>query len=131
MDDRQFAEQVFLSDNTKTVLSEILAALKNLAEEGEEYTIFIDKMGLSAAERQDIRDIIGVGGVRINYDSTSQPVEWLESATSGIWFGVFYDQNRNPMMETIEICRFPQIAAAQAEDIKNGCAELSEKLGRK
>lgn len=117
-----------LAIGAKTVLNEILEALKRLRDSGEEYTIFIDKTGLSQDERQAVKDYLGTGGIKINYHSTDEPVEWLESGISGIWFGVFYNQNQKPLVETIEICRFPQVASAQTADIALGYTELSEKL---
>lgn len=131
MDNKQTDGQNIFTPKAATVLNEILAALNRLAATGEEYTIFIDKMGLDIEDRQIIREFLGVGGIKINYDATSQPVQWLESGISGVWFGVFYDANQKPLMETIEVCRFPQVAAAQQDDIKSGIALMSEKLGVK
>jgi len=133
MDSKKINKSI-LTPKAAAILTEISEALdrlaKSLAEGGaeQEHTIFIDKIGLDHDDRQAIRDYLGVGGVKINYDATVEPVEWTESAISGIWFGVFYDQNRKPIVETIEICRFPQVASAQEDDIKIGYVALAEKL---
>jgi len=51
----------------------------------------------------------------------------MESGIPGIWYGVFYDQTNNPILETIEIGKFPEVASSQVEDIYRGLKTL--KLG--
>ncbi|BBB92749.1 MAG TPA: hydrogenase expression/formation C-terminal domain-containing protein [Methylomusa anaerophila] len=118
-----------VSNNCKAVLVEIAAALERLLNEnGEDHTIFIDKMGLTQEERQAIKNLLGTGDVRIHFEGTAEPAEWLESGIAGVWFGVYYDPNRRPLLETIEICRFPQVAAAQKSDISAARERLKTNL---
>ena len=116
------------SEKTKAVLAEIVAALERYAADGTGWTIYIDKMGLAQDERQAIRDCLGPGGVRISIENSAEPAEWLESGVAGVWYGVFYDQSRRPLLETIEVGGFPAIAAAQPEDIATGLAALRQQL---
>ena len=117
-----------VSAKALAVLTEIAAALERLSAAGEDWTIFINKMALSQTERQEIRDCLGQGAVGIKLENTDEPAEWLESGTSGVWYGVFYDQSRNPTLETIEVAWFPRVAAAQPEDLKQGLANLTGRL---
>jgi len=120
-----------LSPAALAVLEEINQALTNFIQHQQEWTIFSDKMALSLEDRQMIRDFLGQGSVRIDLKDTAEPAEWLESGTSGVWFGVFYDQNHKPVLETIEICAFPQVAGAQIEDIQQDQKSLAERLSSK
>ena len=117
-----------LSPAALAVLEEINQALTNFIQHRQEWTIFSDKMALSVEERQMIRDFLGEGSIKIELNDTAEPAEWLESGTSGVWFGVFYDQNHKPVLETIEICAFPHVAGAQTEDILQDQKFLAERL---
>jgi hydrogenase-1 operon protein HyaF len=117
-----------LTTAVQAVLEEINQALMNFIHSGQEWTIFSDKMALSPEERQMIHDFLGQGSVKIELKDTAEPAEWLESGISGVWFGVFYDQNHKPVLETIEICAFPQVAAAHREDIVRDQNFLAERL---
>lgn len=108
----------------KAILAEIQSALENLAKSGETHTLFINKMGLNQQDREAIHEYLGQGSVRIKLENTDEPAEWLESGVCGVWLGVFLDHNDRPLLETIEITRFPSIAAAQIEDIQSGAAQL-------
>jgi hydrogenase-1 operon protein HyaF len=116
------------TDKAGAVLAEIAAAVEHYAAGGGGRTIYINKMGLTQDERQAIRDCLGQGGIRINLENSAEPAEWLESGVAGVWYGVFYDQDRRPLLETIEIGGFPVVAAAQPEDVADGLAILRERL---
>lgn len=116
------------TDRTKAVLAEIAAALERFAAGGAGWTIFVDKMGLTQPEREAIRDFLGQGAIRIALENSAEPAEWLESGVCGVWYGVFFDQSRRPLLETIEVCGFPAIAAAQIEDVREGGAAMRRRL---
>jgi hypothetical protein len=120
-------EIVNLSSKTKAILYEIHGALQRFINTGEIRSIFINKMSLAPEERQEIRDFLGQGSIKIILSDSAEPAEWMESGISGIWYGVFYDQANNPILETIEIGKFPQVASSQVEDINRGLKTL--KLG--
>lgn len=122
MDDNQLPEKV------KAVLVEVKDALSRFSQTGESWTIFIDKMALTFEERQAIQDFLGKGTVTVKFNDQSEPVEWLESGIAGVWYGVFYNTNANPILETIEISAFPELAAAQNEDVSSGINLITEKL---
>ena len=121
-------DELIITPHVKAVLVEISEALQRFSKTGETWSIFTNKMSLSPEERQEIRDFLGLGSVTIKLSGSDEPAEWLESGTAGIWYGVFYDQSNNPILETIEIGKFPQVPAAQIEDVKGNLAILKERL---
>ncbi len=120
-------ETVNVSPKAKAILYEIHGALQRFINTGEVWSIFINKMSLAPEERQEIHDFLGQGSIKIALSDSAEPAEWMESGTSGIWYGVFYDQTNNPILETIEIGKFPEVASSQVEDINRGLKTL--KLG--
>lgn len=117
-----------LSAKAKAVLVEIKEALVRFSDTGETWTVFIDKMALSFEERQAIRDFLGEGSVSIKFNDAAEPVEWLESGFDGIWYGVFYNEKGNPVLETIEVGAYPKLVVAQPEDTGDSAKSISEKL---
>lgn len=120
-------ETVNVSPKAKAILYEIHGALQRFINTGEIWSIFINKMSLAPEERQEIRDFLGEGSIKITLSDSAEPAEWMESGTPGIWYGVFYDQTNNPILETIEIGKFPEVASSQVDDINRGLKTL--KLG--
>lgn len=118
------------SDKVKAILEEIIVALNQLIATGQSTTIFTNKMSLTQDERQFLRDYLGEGSVSIKMSNTDELAEWLESGTSGIWYGVFYNPKRDPILETIEIAFFPEVASAYNEDIENASCGLRQKLNQ-
>lgn len=117
-----------LSEKARAVLNEVYIALERLSNTGEGWTIFTNKMALTQEERQGIRDYLGQGTIRIQLEGSHEPAEWIESGVSGIWYGVFYDQAHNPILETLEVGFFPQVPSVQVEDLKLGLVELNKRL---
>jgi len=117
-----------LSLSAKSVLFEISEALQRFTESGQGWILFSNKMSLTAEERQEIRDFLGQGSVSIKLTDSDEPAEWMESGISGVWYGVFYDQAHNPILETIEIGKFPQVASAQLEDVNANLQILRQRL---
>ncbi|WP_041434104.1 hydrogenase expression/formation protein [Thermocrinis albus] len=114
--------------NAPYLLKEILDALKDLVEKGEEHTIYINKIPITEEDRIAILDVLGEGQITIRMESTTYPVEWRETGISGVWIGVFFDREKKPILETIEVTTFPKLAAAQKEDILESIRKLEERL---
>lgn len=121
-------EDVVLAPNTKVILFELYGALQRFVETGETWSIFINKMSLTIEERQAIRDFLGRGSITVHLSDSAEPAEWIESGVTGIWYGVFYDHTKNPVLETIEIGKFPQVASSQGEDVNCGLEALKRRL---
>jgi len=114
--------------NALPILTEILQALRDFYEKGEEHTIYINKIPITPEDRELILDTLGEGNVRISYIAKTQPAEWRETGIYGVWIGVIYDRDRKPILETIEITDYPKLAAAQMEDIRQSIELLENRL---
>ncbi len=114
--------------NAIPILNEIYENLKEFYETGKKYTIFTNKIPLSDEDRKFLNDVLGEGQVKIKIESDFQPAEWKETKIYGVWVGIIYDKNKNPMAETIEITDFPELAKSQKEDIEDSIKELEEVL---
>ena len=114
--------------NAPALLMELLQALKDLHEKGEEHIIYINKLPLSEEDREVLLDILGDGQVKIKVETNTQRVEWRETGISGIWIGVFYDREDKPLLETLEVCYFPSLAKAQREDVEEGILRLKGRI---
>ncbi len=114
--------------NAVPILTEILQALKDFYEKGEEHVIYINKIPITPEDREVILDVLGEGSVKIQYESKTQPAEWRETGIYGVWIGIIYDREKKPMLETIEITDFPRLAASQKEDIGEAIKILEERL---
>lgn len=119
-----------LSSAVKAVVVEIKEALIRFQATGENWTLFIDKMGLALEERQALQGYLGQGGIRIMLEDSAEPAEWQESGVSGVWYGVFYNKTREPILETIEIAAFPQVAMAQPEDVQQGIEKIQKSINQ-
>ena len=114
--------------NAVPILQEVLHALKDFLETGKEHVIYVNKMPITPEDREAILDVLGRGQVRITYSSKTQPAEWWETGIYGVWVGVFYNRDKKPVLETIEITDFPRLAAAQKEDIRESIKVLEERI---
>ena len=114
--------------NAVPILQEVLHALKEFLETGKEHVIYVNKMPITPEDREAILDVLGRGQVRITYSSKTQPAEWWETGIYGVWVGVFYNRDKKPVLETIEITDFPRLAAAQREDIEESSRVLEERI---
>ncbi len=116
--------------NAVPILYEIYENLKEFLKTGKRYTIYTNKIPLTEEDRQFLNEVLGEGNVKIKIDSKLQPAEWRETGISGVWIGIIYDNNKNPVLETIEITDFPELAKSQREDIEISVKELENVLSK-
>ena len=116
--------------NAVPILYEIYENLKEFLKTGKRYTIYTNKIPLTEEDRQFLNEVLGEGDVKIKIDSKLQPAEWRETGISGVWIGIIYDKNKNPVLETIEITDFPELAKSQREDIEISVKELENVLSK-
>ncbi|HIQ49346.1 MAG TPA: hydrogenase expression/formation protein [Aquifex aeolicus] len=114
--------------NAIPILKEILQALKDLYEKGEEHIIYINKLPITPEDRELLLDVLREGQVKITYFSKTQPAEWKETGIYGVWIGVIKNRDNKPVLETIEITFFPKLASAQREDVAESIKYLEEKI---
>lgn len=110
--------------NVQAILLELYSALKKLKTTGETYTIYTANTGLTEEEQVEVLETLGRGKVTITFTETDQPASWYESAFSGIWIGEYNNARDEVMAYTIEVARYPMIAAAFDEDIEAAAVEL-------
>lgn len=120
-----------VQDKIKAVVNEIGTALENLHKSGQGRTLFTNRMGLTNEEQETLRDLLGRGDITIKLNNTAEPAEWQESGISGVWYGVFYDQGGNSLLETLEISFFPEVAASQPEDLVEGIDKLKKRVANR
>ncbi len=106
-----------MSDSVKAILLELKRALENLKEENQGYTIYVENTGLMEEEQVALLETLGRGHISIDFHETDQPVEWYESAISGVWIGTYRNGRNDAIVHTIEVARYPQIAQAFDEDL--------------
>lgn len=114
--------------NAPALLNEILLALKDLYEKGEEHIIYTSKLPITEEDRIAILDTLGEGQVKITLQAKGQRIEWRETGIYGVWIGVFFDRDNKPLLETIEITYFPKLASAQKEDVMETIKILEGRL---
>nr|WP_320145428.1 hydrogenase expression/formation C-terminal domain-containing protein [uncultured Anaeromusa sp.] len=110
-------DQMAWTPLAKAVLEEVRQAYAALQEHGQGHTLFLDKIPLTAEERQAISDFLGQGKLTIKLEDALEPVQWRETAFSGIWQGVYCNLQDTPVLETLEIAWYPELASAQREDV--------------
>ena len=111
--------------NVRAVLNELRLALKNLRENGETYSIYIEKTGLTEEEQVEVLETLGRGHITINFNETDQPVEWYESQFSGIWVGTYKNGRDDSILHTIEVARYPEVVGAFDEDMVTAEEDLT------
>lgn len=110
------------------VLEEVYNALQVFHRTGREWLIFLNKLPLTPDDRRIIDEVLGRGEVVVTSDTGMQPARWHESSISGVWLGTMLDAAGQPVLETVEIGRFPQLAAAQPQDVAHGVTDLRRRL---
>lgn len=114
--------------NAPALLKEVLVALKDLYEKGEEHIIYTSKLPITEEDRMAILDTLGEGQVKITLQAKGQRIEWRETGIYGVWIGVFFDRDNKPLLETLEMTYFPRLASAQREDVAESIKVLEDRL---
>lgn len=110
------------------VLEEVYNALQNFRQTGRAWLLFLNKLPLTPDDWRVIDEVLGRGSMTIISDTGLQPARWHESSISGVWRGTMFDQFGRPTIETVEVGSFPQLAAAQPEDVAAGLSHLRHRL---
>lgn len=113
-------------NNVQAVLKELRHALQNLKDNGQNYSLYIEKTGLTDEEQVEVLETLGKGSIEIDFTETEQPVSWYETQFSGIWVGTFKNHRDQNMLHTVEVCRYPELAGAYEEDMETALEELDD-----
>lgn len=123
------AESGVLGGGLRAVLSEILAMLGKLAEQGEGGQIDLKSLPMAPGEYERLRGALGEGEAEVTLDLTGA-THCRETAFPGVW----WIRHRNPsgevVAEFIEVATVPEILVPEADEIRKGISELSDELGR-
>jgi hydrogenase-1 operon protein HyaF len=109
------------------LLSEILATLERLAEEGESGSVDLRSLPLSDADRLELADALGSGEVRASVTCTAT-TEVSETAFAGVWWVRLLGEDGRVNAEHIEIARVPEILLAHPADIVAASRKLAAAL---
>jgi len=113
--------------NVLPLLHEIRHALRRLADGGDGTIIDLQSLPLAPGEDKRIEEALGRGEVAIEIDALG-PSSIQETVYPGVWLVTHRNTDEEVVARFIEVARIPQLAAAQAADIRTGLDELEETL---
>jgi hydrogenase-1 operon protein HyaF len=113
--------------NVLPLLHEIRHALRRLADGGDGTIIDLQSLPLAPGEEKRIEKALGRGEVAIEIDALG-PSSIQETVYPGVWLVTHRNTDEEVVARFIEVARIPQLAAAQAADIRTGLDELEETL---
>jgi len=121
------AADAFLTHNLEPLLYEIRHGLARLLESGETTSIDLRGIPLAPAEEERMLDELGNGEVQARLSALG-PSEIIETRFPGVWRVTHYSSEHEVIGKLIEVCIVPHILTAQAEDIRQGLAQLTARL---
>jgi hydrogenase-1 operon protein HyaF len=115
--------------NVLAIVHEIEALLAVLVETGSTASIDLRALPMSPAERERLREFLGVGEVVANIEALG-PTEVCETATPGIWWVHHRNVGGQTTAEFIEVTFLPEILRTDPVDARAGLARLRERLAQ-
>ena len=112
------------------LLHEITAMLETLIASGESNSMDLRRAPLDAAERRELRSLLGRGDVSATIDLLG-PTEVYETATAGIWWVTHLNPAGDAIGEFIEVARIPELLESQSADMQSGLKKLRTKLSER
>jgi hydrogenase-1 operon protein HyaF len=110
------------------VLRELSRLLTRLATEPNfSDAIDLNSLPMGEAERDRLRDRLGVGEVRAAIDAAG-PSQIVETAYSGVWWVRHGDSNGDAVLEQIVVARVPALLLAHPSGIHDAGVRLSAEL---
>ncbi|MGD8617593.1 MAG: hydrogenase expression/formation C-terminal domain-containing protein [Gammaproteobacteria bacterium] len=116
-----------LTHNVTPLLHEIRHGLARLLENGAATTIDLRGIPMAPGEEERIIRELGTGEVQARLSALG-PSEIMETRFPGVWLVTHYNGENEVIGKFIEVCDMPQILKAQAEDIREGLAQLTAQL---
>jgi len=116
-----------LTHNVVPLLHEIRHALARLLATGAATTIDLRSIPMAPGEEERIIRELGTGEVQARMSALG-PSEIIETRFPGVWLVTHYNSENAVIGKFIEVCDTPQILKAQAEDIREGLAQLTAQL---
>lgn len=108
--------EAVLTDLSRSVLTEIAAALSAFCRTGEPAAIDLRSLPLSGPDRAALDSTLGRGGVEAVASAGGESEVW-ETAYSGVWWTRHFDGAGRVVAERIEITAIPDILPSHGADI--------------
>jgi hydrogenase-1 operon protein HyaF len=116
-----------LTFNVEPLLHEIRHGLTRLLDSAVATTIDLRSIPLAPGEEARILRELGTGEVQARMSALG-PSDIMETQFPGVWLVTHYNSENEVVGKFIEVCEMPQILKAQAEDIRDGLAQLTARL---
>jgi hydrogenase-1 operon protein HyaF len=116
-----------LTFNVEPLLHEIRHGLARLLERDAATTIDLRGIPLAPGEEERIISELGTGEVQARMSALG-PSEIMETRYPGVWLVTHYNSENEVIGKFIEVCDIPQILKAQADDVREGLAQLAARL---
>jgi hydrogenase-1 operon protein HyaF len=116
-----------LTHNVVPLLHEIRHGLARLLENGAATAIDLRGIPMAPGEEERIIRELGTGEVQACLSALG-PSEIMETRFPGVWLVTHYNGDNEVIGKFIEVCDMPQILKAQADDIREGLAQLTAQL---
>jgi hydrogenase-1 operon protein HyaF len=113
--------------NVIPLLHQIRHALRQLLETGNETIIDLRSLPLGPGEEDRLAMMLGQGEVQVRLSALG-PSEIIETRYPGVWRVTHHNSDEEIIGKFIEVCEFPHLCMAQAEDIRAGLQRLEEQL---
>lgn len=110
-----------------SVLSEVHTLLKRFAETGESGAVDLRGLPLTAADRDQLEELLGRGEVRCTLSLMGRSEVW-ETAFPGVWWVRHLGAEDTVSSEILEITNVPDILLAHPEDITAAAIRLESRL---
>ncbi len=113
--------------NVVPLLHQVRHALRQLLEQGEVTIIDLRSLPMGPGEEEQLLAALGQGEVQVRLSALG-PSEIIETQYPGVWLVTHHNTEGETIGRFIEVCEFPSIGLAQAEDIRSGLQRLEEQL---
>lgn len=122
------SESAAVSLAASPILTEIRHALAALVERGEETTIDLGAMPFGPGDLERLTETLGEGEVEatLTAGGTSR---LRETGVSGVWMIEHLGENGRVQSRFVEVAYVPALLKTTSEDVTEGLAALSAKLG--
>ncbi|MGB5259595.1 MAG: hydrogenase expression/formation C-terminal domain-containing protein [Gammaproteobacteria bacterium] len=113
--------------NVAPLLHQIRHALRQLLETGNETIVDLRSLPMGPGEEDRLVAALGQGEVQVLLTALG-PSEIIETQYPGVWLVTHQNSDGEIIGKFIEVCEFPRLCKAQAEDIRAGLQRLEEQL---
>ncbi len=110
----------------RSILAEIGSRIEHYLHDGTRGEIDLQGLPLSAADRQHLQQMLGVGEVTMTLDVMGQS-EIRETAFPGVWWVTHRDGEERVVAQLIEIAEIPRIIVPDRLEMEQAVVRLKGK----